>query len=118
MRSCLRTALVLAVLAAVTCLALPAVAEEAPQTVSCDNVPAVPAGATLIVYSEDGANLYGAEEVQISVPECNCTLPGTAIPPGQLGLACASPIGGPPKHCRNVLCYTLISTPWINGVCR
>jgi len=116
MRS-IRTALLFVAVVALVCLTLPAVADEAPQTLSCDNVPAVPAGETLIVYSQDGANLYGAEEVQISVPECNCTLPGTAIPPGQLGLACASPIGGPAKRCRNVLCYTLISTPWINGVC-
>lgn len=55
---------------------------------------------------------------QIAIPRCNCTLSGTPIPPGQLGIKCASPIGGPLVTCVNTPCYTRIDTPWINGVCQ
>jgi len=55
---------------------------------------------------------------QTQVPQCNCTLPGTAIPPGQLGVRCATPIGQPTLTCQNLTCFTSITTPWINGVCR
>ncbi len=54
---------------------------------------------------------------QVSCGRCNCTKSGTSVPPGQLGIKCASPIGGPPVSCRNVCCFTSTSTPWINGVC-
>lgn len=55
---------------------------------------------------------------QIPIPQCNCTRPGTTVPPGQLGIKCASPIGGPIRTCRAVVCFTSITTPWINGVCQ
>jgi hypothetical protein len=117
MRS-LRTTLLVAALAAVVCLSLPAVADDAaPQAMRCDNLPAPAADDVVMVFGNEGADLHGAQEVQISIPRCDCTLPGTSIPPGQLGVACASPIGGPLRKCRSVTCYTLISTPWINGVC-
>jgi hypothetical protein len=116
MRS-LRTALILTAVAAVVCVALPAAADEAPEALSCENVPALSADETVLVYGDEGGDLYGAQEAQIAIPRCDCTLAGTTIPPGQLGIKCASPIGGPVVKCRNVTCYTLISTPWINGVC-
>ena len=58
------------------------------------------------------------QPAQIPIPACDCTRPGTSIPPGQLGVRCASPIGGPIRHCQSVVCYTSIYTPWINGVCQ
>lgn len=57
------------------------------------------------------------DPAQIAIPRCNCTRPGTPIPPGQLGIKCATPIGGPPKTCQAVVCLQNINTPWIDGVC-
>lgn len=54
---------------------------------------------------------------QIAIPRCNCTRPGTSIPPGQLGVKCASPIGGPLRTCQALVCLQNLATPWINGVC-
>lgn len=118
MRRVVRFAFAVVALSLVCSVAAVAAAEEAPiVAVSCAEVLATPVEGTVLVYGDD-AGLYDAQEVQIQVPRCDCTLPGTQIPPGQLGVACATPIGGPPRSCQNVTCYTKISTPWINGVCQ
>lgn len=64
------------------------------------------------------ASMEEPTPLQIQIPRCDCTLPGTPIPPGQLGIKCASPIGGPYVTCVDTPCYTRIDTPWINGVCQ
>ncbi len=84
---------------------------------TCEQLPALGPGDELtLMNSENGP--ADPQEAQIQCVRCNCTKPGTSIPPGQLGILCASPIGGSALKCRSHCCYTLISTPWINGVCR
>lgn len=88
-----------------------ALEEVSQPTAGCDQVSAE--GPTMVLNAEAG------EPAPMAViPQCDCTLPGTYIPPGELGIKCASPIGGPWVRCRDVVCYTSIYTPWINGVCR
>lgn len=85
--------------------------EETPQLVAeCDQVSVE--GPTMVMNAPE------MEPVPMApIPQCDCTVRGTPIPPGEIGILCASPIGGPLRRCQSVICYTSIYTPWINGVC-